>query len=226
MKPKISWPSPAMIVALVALFLALGGVGVAATGDNFILGKSNSADATSYISAPVAAGNTLTLTNLDNTPGSSALRLNVLAGQAPLRVSSGAAKAPNLDADRLDGLDSTAFQNRITGTCGAGSGFGSVAVDGTVACTRSSVRPGYTAGMSLSMIAHHCQITQLSVPSAAVGDSGIVAPNAGTWPAGLTFQVLRANQAGKLPIDVCDPTDANVSSGNQTISIWVVKLTP
>src|SRR5437899_1648391 len=37
-------PSPSMIVALAALFIALGGVGVAATGGNFILGQSNSAD--------------------------------------------------------------------------------------------------------------------------------------------------------------------------------------
>jgi hypothetical protein len=38
-------PSPAMIVALLALFVALGGAGMAATGDNFILGQQNSADA-------------------------------------------------------------------------------------------------------------------------------------------------------------------------------------
>ena len=31
--------SPATIIALLALFVALGGVGVAATGDNFILGN-------------------------------------------------------------------------------------------------------------------------------------------------------------------------------------------
>jgi hypothetical protein len=39
-------PSPAMIVALLSLFVALGGVGVAATGGNFILGQSNSASST------------------------------------------------------------------------------------------------------------------------------------------------------------------------------------
>jgi len=35
-------PSPATVIATVALFVALGGVGVAATGGNFILRQSNS----------------------------------------------------------------------------------------------------------------------------------------------------------------------------------------
>jgi hypothetical protein len=43
-------PSPAMLVALVALFVVLGGVGVAATGDNFILGQPNGALQTTYLS--------------------------------------------------------------------------------------------------------------------------------------------------------------------------------
>jgi hypothetical protein len=36
-------PSSATIIAMVALFLALGGVAVAGNGDNFILGKANTA---------------------------------------------------------------------------------------------------------------------------------------------------------------------------------------
>jgi len=42
-----------MLIALVALFAALGGVGMAATGGNFILGKSNSADAKRRICPPL-----------------------------------------------------------------------------------------------------------------------------------------------------------------------------
>jgi len=36
-------PTPATIIALASLFVALGGVGVAATGGNFILGQSRQA---------------------------------------------------------------------------------------------------------------------------------------------------------------------------------------
>lgn len=43
-----------------------------------------------------------------------------------------------LDADLLDGRDSTAFQSRITGTCGQGSAISAVGADGTVTCTAAS----------------------------------------------------------------------------------------
>jgi BNR repeat-like domain len=47
-------PSPALLVASAALFLALGGVGVAATGGNFILGLSNSAGPKTSLAGKVA----------------------------------------------------------------------------------------------------------------------------------------------------------------------------
>jgi hypothetical protein len=48
-------PSPAMLVALLALFVALGGAGIAATGGNFILGQQNAADATTDLQGAVGA---------------------------------------------------------------------------------------------------------------------------------------------------------------------------
>src|SRR5437899_3129286 len=99
-------PSPAMIVALLGLFFALGGVGMAATGGNFILGQANTADATSYLTAPVAGGNALTVSNLNTTTGSSALRFNVASGHAPFIVNS-TTRVSGLNADLLDGIDST-----------------------------------------------------------------------------------------------------------------------
>jgi hypothetical protein len=271
MKSHFYRPSPAMIVALIALFVALGGAGMAATGGNFILGQSNSANATSSLSG-TTAGPQLKVSNASSSnqaitavagsgtgvalfgvhPGSSGsgaavqgnsasaaapgvlgqnsaggpgLQATVNIGAAPLSVNS-STRVDNLNADLLDGLTSSTFQRRVTGACTVGSAIGSVGADGSVTCNKNSVRPGYSGGVNLSVSAHHCVIAQLSVSGAAVGDSGIVAPNAGTWSAGLIFQVLRANQAGKLPIDVCNPTDVNVSSGNQTVSVWVVKLTP
>jgi len=97
-----------MIVALLGLFVALGGVGMAATGGNFILGKSNSADATTYLSAPVAGKTALNVSNLNTTTGSSALRLNVASGHPPLTVNS-ATRVPSLNSDLLDARDSTYF---------------------------------------------------------------------------------------------------------------------
>jgi hypothetical protein len=95
------------VVATLALFIALGGTTYAATGGNFILGKSNSASSTTSLTAPVAAKG-LQVTNTSTGAGATALGLNVASGHAPFTVNSGA-KVANLNADKLDGLDSSVF---------------------------------------------------------------------------------------------------------------------
>jgi hypothetical protein len=101
-------PTSALVISVIALFVALGGAGVAATGGNFILGKANSATSTTSLSAPIG-GKALQVSNTSTMAGASALGLSVASGHAPLVVSSGAGKAYNLNADKLDGIDSTGF---------------------------------------------------------------------------------------------------------------------
>lgn len=101
-------PSPSMGVALIALFIALGGTTYAATGGNFVLGQENTATTPSSLSAPVAGGKVLELTNTDSAAGSNALGLSVAAGKAPFTVNS-SGKVMNLNADRLDGQDASRF---------------------------------------------------------------------------------------------------------------------
>jgi hypothetical protein len=99
--------SPATVIALVALFVALGGVGVAATGDNFVLGKSNSAGAKTALTAGIS-DRALAITNMNVSSSATALGLNVPANRPPLIVNS-STKVANLNADRLDGKDSASF---------------------------------------------------------------------------------------------------------------------
>ena len=87
----VTRPASFAIGAVTALVLG-SGTAYAATGGNFLLGKSNKAGAT---------------TSLTNTTGT-ALALTSKSGTAPLRVSNGV-KVTNLNADRLDGLDSSSF---------------------------------------------------------------------------------------------------------------------
>jgi hypothetical protein len=98
-------PTPAPVIALIALFVALGGVGVAANGGNFILGQSNNAGNTTALSSGVTTGPTLALTNTGNKP---AARFSANSGVAPFSVGS-AAKVAGLNADKLDGFDSSYF---------------------------------------------------------------------------------------------------------------------
>lgn len=91
--------------AVAALVLGSGSA-YAATGGNFILGKSNS------------AGATTTLSNANGT----ALSLNSKSGTAPLKVNR-TTKVTNLNADLLDGRDSTYFA-RSAGDVGTYEGDG------------------------------------------------------------------------------------------------------
>jgi len=77
----------ANVVATLSLFLVLGGISYAATGDKFILGTSNTASSKSTLSAPIA-DKALTVTNNSSKAGATALGLNVAKGHPPFRVNS------------------------------------------------------------------------------------------------------------------------------------------
>jgi hypothetical protein len=91
-------------VGYVALFVALGGTTYAATGGNFILGQTNTASSTTSLSA----GTTGPALKATNTSTGTAGSFNVTAGHPPLSVNS-STKVTNLNADKLDGMDSTGF---------------------------------------------------------------------------------------------------------------------
>src|SRR5688500_11020114 len=103
-------PSPSMAVALLALFVALGGVGYSATGQSFILGQATTASTPSTLTAPVA-GKALEVTNTSTNVAATALGLTVGAGRPPLTVNS-SARVTNLNSDFFDGLNSTSFIRR------------------------------------------------------------------------------------------------------------------
>jgi hypothetical protein len=99
--------SPGTAIGGLALFVALGGPGWAATGGNFILGQANEATSQSTLSS-TTPGNTLVLRNNATGATGSALYLQVPAGHAPLGVNS-STRVTNLNADKLDNFDSSVF---------------------------------------------------------------------------------------------------------------------
>jgi hypothetical protein len=99
---RVSGVSHATVVAYLALFMAMGGTAAAATGGTFVLGKRNDADTVS------------TLSNSTGTP----LLLRSPKGTAPLAVNR-AVKVDHLNADLLDGLDSTGLLRLGQGNSGA-----------------------------------------------------------------------------------------------------------
>lgn len=137
-------PSHATVVAYLALIVAMTGTAEAATGGGFLLGRSNTESTVSVLK--------------NVTPGKSALNLYTAKNNvAPFRVGTNQTKVPNLNADLVDGLHSSAFlrtgstaanasalggtpaagyQLRITGQCPGNDGTDVQGInsDGTVVC--------------------------------------------------------------------------------------------
>ena len=80
------------VIAAAAMTIGVGGAGYAATGHPFILGQANQANQTSVLKGTVG------------TP----LSLKAPLGKSPLKVNS-SVRVDGLNADQIDGLDSTSF---------------------------------------------------------------------------------------------------------------------
>ena len=98
MKNLLKKSSPVAWFLLGVLVAGGTGTAYAANGGTFRLGKSNSATTT---------------TKLTNTKGT-ALKIISKAGTPPISVGSNSTKVPYLNADKLDGKDSSQFQTKIT----------------------------------------------------------------------------------------------------------------
>jgi hypothetical protein len=103
LRPHLTY---ANVIGTVALFVALGGTTYAATGGNFILGQSNSASSTTGLSA----GTTGPAFRVTNTSTGTAGSFNAATGHPALAVNT-SAKVSKLNADLLDGKDSTAWKS-------------------------------------------------------------------------------------------------------------------
>ena len=122
-------PTPAGVIACVALFVAGTGTAVATTGGAFVLGRPN------------AESSTASLSNANGT----ALSLGGGGGKPALAVNN-TAKIARLNADLLDGLDSTRLQRRVTGTCAPGSAVATISATGAVTCDDEQALITYESG--------------------------------------------------------------------------------
>ena len=108
---RVMWVGKATIfcVGLAVVLAVIFGVATTALaavpGDPFKLGRANIVDRMTTLAGTVAGP----LLRLDNNGSGPALALESNAGRPPLTVNAKSGKATNLDADRLDGKDSSAF---------------------------------------------------------------------------------------------------------------------
>lgn len=108
--------TPSLVISLIALSVALSGTALAANGDGLLLGGPNTATAKTTLTANFN-GAALQLTNTKPYVAATALNLHVAANRPPLITNSSGLVA-NLNADQLDGIDSSGFLQA------SGTGFG------------------------------------------------------------------------------------------------------
>ena len=144
-----------VVFALVLTLLVSATATAAVAGDPFRLGMSNTINATTklvgaYSGSLLQVINTATTSSARalivqtasttagalyarNTGGGPAANFVVNAGVAPFTVNS-AARVANLNADRIDGVDSAQLQRVMSGTCANGSAVQGIAPSGAVTC--------------------------------------------------------------------------------------------
>jgi hypothetical protein len=98
-------PTSAMTVSLLALVVALGSTGYAANGAAFVLGVINSATQLTTLGANYN-GAALKVSNTSTGAAATPLLLTAAAGHPPMKVNT-VIKVVNLNADYIDGIDST-----------------------------------------------------------------------------------------------------------------------
>lgn len=109
---KVAWVgrTASMVFGLALVMALLFGVAtmaVGATGGNFLLGKANSAGATTRLTSAVA-GPALNLVNNGTAAAATALNITVPSGNPPMTVNS-STKVTNLNSDQLDGKEAADF---------------------------------------------------------------------------------------------------------------------
>jgi hypothetical protein len=98
------------LALVLALVFGVASMASGANGQNFILGSlNNAATAVTKLTGNVPGGPALQVTNLKTDVGSRALQLNVAGNKPPLAVNATAGKATNLNADKIDGQEASAF---------------------------------------------------------------------------------------------------------------------
>jgi len=175
------YPSPSLVVSITALIVALGGASYSATGGNFILGQSNTANMQTRLTSPLA-GTMFRLENTNAAAGATALGLFVKPGRAPFTVNS-ATKVPNLNADKLDGLDSTQFPRKRVISFNLAPGAISAPI------TPPANRPVYVMGVTTTATSNGYGVGQVTLllNAGIFNWTGLESTNPSTITSGFSF---------------------------------------
>jgi hypothetical protein len=193
-------PSHATVIAYAALFVALSGTAVAATGGNFILGKSNSASTATQLSS--GAGNALKVTDTNGGTGVYASGGNHSKNTAAVHGQSGAGNAVEgfstaNPASGVYGQDNNANSYGVAGhsdngVAVVGDSSNGWAMQALGNATQNRKGSGFVKAMALvepqfNDPIQQCFNSQLSPNQATSGDCGITYQGPGGGAVNLLF---------------------------------------
>jgi hypothetical protein len=173
----------ALIAAVVSAFVAAGAA--VATTQTFVLGTTNTVDAASTVTAGSSGLNAKMLQLRNNNTGSSATALALTTpGSRPPMIVSSAAKVANLNADKLDGIDSAGFLRNTVPLSLTGSTAGDGVITGTNTGAANGVQ-GVTGGSTSSGVYGQNNGSGFGVAGRAnsPGGVGVYAESLGGGPA-------------------------------------------
>ena len=104
------------LALILALVVGVASMALGANGGNFILGQNNTASLLTKLTGQVPGGAALQVVNTRPEAGSRGLQVSVAENRPPILVNATAGKATNLNADQLDGKDSTDFRTKYAQT--------------------------------------------------------------------------------------------------------------
>jgi hypothetical protein len=206
--------SPASLLAMVALFVALGGVSYAAATingknikDNTIAGKKLKGKA---VTGAKVKGNTLTGAHVDESK----------LGKVPSAATADQAGNAATAANATNAVNATTAANA---SAIADDTVSSVKVqDGTLTGRDVGRRSGDTSASIGNVVANSCVAEAISIdPTGAdMRDDAFAITADDTWPTGLVFSSESSDAAGYVRVNVCNVTGAPIDAGVQLFH-WV-----
>jgi len=224
---KVMWVGRATVFLVGLAFILALTVGVVSTalagtgvGSRFDLGKTNTVNAISKLVGSVAGPSLLIDNNSTNT-AATALDLQVEAGKAPMKVNS-QTKVANLNADTVDGVDSTGFYASGSTVANAdkldghdSSDFGRVLVAGSTTVDFSSI-PGNSCSHQTVDPSGASSVLNIS------NDVVLVMPDGATLPTS-DFSVAAAHDGSidLFRIQLCNQTAGALDPPSTRVD-WIV----
>jgi len=166
--------------------------------------------------------------DLDTSTGSSGLRIDVASGHAPIRINSSAGRAPNLNADKLDSLNSTDFLRNTVPLSLTGSTATNGVLTGTNTGSANGVQGETSATGASGVYGQNNGIAGYGVAGRSSGSGGVGVYADATGGGGVPLELHSNGNAPPMRVDSSakvDNLNADKVDGASILSNRIISTT-